>query len=301
MPFKKIRIQIFLIAVIFSNFSYSQNSYFEIGGGLGLSNYSGDLSPSSIGQILGTSRFSSTAYLRYNLSPYINLKLSGTYAGLEAKDSRSNNVGIRNRNLSFYTDLYEIGLIGEINIFKYNPLDGESNFTVYLMGGISGFHFNPRAELNGQWYELRDLGTEGQGLTAYPNKNFYSLYELAIPFGGGLKFKVSESINFITELGWRYTFTDYLDDVSSTYPDYYILLENRGAIAANLSNRTAEALGQTEPFIYNEGSSRGNADVKDYYFIFNIGFSYNLTDSYSNSSSIRSYRKKSSTSKCPRF
>ena len=272
-------------------FGAAQDRYFEAGAGIGISNYSGDLSPSSISQIFGTSRFSGTAYLRYNLSPNINFKLGMVYAGLEAKDSRSDKEWQRNRNLSFYTDLYEIALTGEINLFKYAPLESESIFTIYLMGGIGGFHFNPRAQLNGLWYELQKLGTEGQGLASYPDRNYYSLYELSIPFGGGIKFKISESVNFNLEMGWRLTFTDYLDDVSGLYPDYYTILENRGIIAADLSNRTAEVLGQSEPFIYPDGAQRGNPDVGDYYFTLHLGLSYNII-SYNSTGGYNKVRRK---------
>lgn len=277
----------------------SQDSYFELGVGVGAANYSGDISPSGIGKILGTSRLAGTALLRYNLNSYFNVKLSGTIAKLEGRDSYSDKAWQIERNLSFFTNIYEIGLSGEINLFQYAPLDREKIFTVYLTGGIAGFHFNPLAELDGQIYELQTLGTEGQGLSEYPDRQFYKLYDLSFPFGGGIKFKIDESLNFNMEMAWRFTRTDYLDDVSKTYPDYNILLENRGLIAANLSNRTGEILG--EPRVFGESSSRGGETVNDYYFLLTVGLSYNLVNYGSNGGYNKVRRRKTKTSKCPRF
>ena len=159
----------------------------------------------------------------------------------------------------------------------------------------------PQGEYNGNWYELQPLGTEGQGLEAYPNKEFYSLYEMAIPFGGGIKYAINESLNLNVELGWRFTFTDYLDDISGTYAEYFVLQENRGDIAARLSNRTAEALGLGEPFLDHDLKQRGNPEVGDYYFMFHVGLTYNIPFlTYSNGSS-RFIRRRSRTSSCPTF
>jgi hypothetical protein len=42
---------------------------------------------------------------------------------------------------------------------------------------------------------------------------------VAIPFGIGAKMNVSKKVGIGLEWGPRKTFTDYLDDVSGTYPD----------------------------------------------------------------------------------
>ena len=274
----------------------AQISYFEIGGGIGVSNYNGDMSSDNIGKVLSTSLPSATGYVRYNLSPYINFKGGITYARLAADDSKSGNPGIINRNLSFFSDLYEVALSGEVNIFKYEPLNDGSIFTLYAMAGIGGFYFNPLTEFEGQVYELQPFGTEGQGLEAYPDRDFYSLYQLSLPFGGGLKFKINEALNFNTELSWRVTFTDYLDDLSNTYPDYNLLAESRGELAARLSHRTLDS---GDPGAL-DGRRRGNPTVRDYYFTLHVGVSYNLVD-FGSFSGYRGSGKRINTSKCPKF
>lgn len=287
---------VFILCLSYTSFS---QSYFELGGGVGASNYSGDMSPSSISKILGTSRLAATGYVRYNIHPHFHVKASGLLAKVHGKDSWSDKAWQIERNLSFFTDIYELSLTGEVNIFKYEPLNGENVFTIYLMGGVGGFYFNPKAELDGKIYQLQKLGTEGQGLDAYPDRKEYKLLGMSIPFGGGIKLKLSDQVNLNSELGWRFTFTDYIDDVSGNYADYNVMLENRGEVAANLSNRTGEVLPERKNF--SDASVRGNPDVKDYFFAFTIGLSYNMVGSGGSGSGPRVRRKKSKVTKCPRF
>ena len=114
-----------------------------------------------------------------------------------------------------------------------------------------------------------------------------------MPFGGGLKWKISESVNLNAELNWRLTFTDYLDDVSGKYPDLDLLRAQRGDIAAQLSNRSALPRA--------EGTQRGNSSVGDYYFTFHIGLAYSIASSMTIGGHKRVSRRRSQTTSCPKF
>ncbi len=85
--------------------------------------------------------------------------------------------------------------------------------------GIGIFTFNPEARFGGdEWIDLQPLGTEGQWL-ADPENRYPEPYELTqfnIPFGGGLRFRLSRRWDMEVEIGWRKTFTDYLDDVADS-------------------------------------------------------------------------------------
>ena len=98
-------------------------------------------------------------------------------------------------------------------------------------------------------------------MAAYPDKKMYSLTQVCIPFGGGVKFKLNDQIDLALEFGERLLFTDYLDDVSTTYADPKVLLNARGAKAVELADRSIEQ----PPAI--EGMQRGNPKSKDWYFI----------------------------------
>ncbi len=90
---------------------------------------------------------------------------------------------------------------------------------------------------------LKPLSTEGEGLPGYPDRKPYSLTQLAIPFGGGVKFAITNDWHIGLEVGLRKLFTDYLDDVSSTYADPNDLLTAKGQLAVDLSYRGDEVVG----------------------------------------------------------
>ncbi len=56
---------------------------------------------------------------------------------------------------------------------------------------------NPKAELNGETFNLRKLSTEG---------DTYSSLAFVIPFGVGMKINVTKFLSFDAEGGFRYTF-----------------------------------------------------------------------------------------------
>jgi hypothetical protein len=85
---------------------------------------------------------------------------------------------------------------------------------------VAVFAFNPQAKLGDQWYDLQPMGTEGQflpGCDTCPEP--YKLVQFSIPFGVGIRYKLTDKIDLNVEMGLRKTFTDYLDDVSGNYPN----------------------------------------------------------------------------------
>ncbi len=116
---------------------------------------------------------------------------------------------------------------------------------------------------------LQPLGTEGQRLPA-SNNPIYQLTQFSIPVGLGLKFAISDSWNIGFELGSRLTFTDYLDDVSTTYASDNELLETQGELALALANRSRT------PKLGGEG--RGDAEDKDWYIMGGLSISFNLSE-----------------------
>ena len=227
----------------------------DIGLFLGLAKYKGELSNSFF-----TPRFlhpAFGAYYRDNFNKHWSFRIGATIAKVSGDDVYSKYDFEVNRNLSFSSSLQEIEGRFEFNFTPYELGNYNYLFTTFMFSGMSVFHFNPKAELRGEEIELQPLGTEGQNL--YADRRPYSLYSAALLFGGGIKIN-GDNIGFTIEMGVRRAYTDYLDDVSTTYPDPVKLLSVDGPDAVALSDRT---LGY-DPFL-NEGKKRGNSNDPDWY------------------------------------
>ena len=135
-----------------------------------------------------------------------------------------------------------------------------------MYGGIAIFHTNPWThDNNGNKVFLRPLSTEGQGLPQYPGQKPYDLYEMALMFGGGIRFAISDNINLGIEFSQRKSFTDYIDDVSTHFVDRDILLQYRGQTAVDLAYRGDEVLGGNQNYPMH-GEQRGTPTEMDWYY-----------------------------------
>ena len=249
------RISLFCIFFLFAHFSNAQKGW-EIGGWLGISNYFGDLN-TSISITDPGPAFGLVA--RYNFNVRTCIKMSLNFGFIYADDSDSRNNFEMDRNLSFQTHLFDFSGQLEFNFMPYFHGSHDSYFSPYVLLGFSVFKFNPTAELNGQRFNLREFGTEGQSIG-----DEYNLISGAFLMGGGIKWDLSEDLSFNVELGIRKVFTDYVDDVSTIYPNMFQLEDLRGPIAAQLSNK-AVVTGIGE-----EGRQRGNSRDNDIYSFFGI-------------------------------
>lgn len=253
----------------------AQKPYWELGFGTGISAYWGDLTSESLSENFKNVNLAGNVNLRYNVGNFAARGML-TFGKIEGSDINALDEGKRMRNLSFFSPIVELSVIGEYNIFGFDPTDNESIFSPYVLAGAGVLRFDPQTEYNGQTVHLQGLGTEGQGLPGNPQK--YNLTQLVVPMGAGIKFKLTRNLIGSFEMIGRATFTDYLDDVSTTYASYEDLLTNNGALSANVSQRIDEYLGLPEGSNAetSNGATRGGADVNDYYFTFMINLSYNL-------------------------
>ena len=135
--------------------------------------------------------------------------------------------------------------------------------------GGAVFYHNPKAYYNGQWYALQPLATEGIQ---------YNRLNVSLPVGGGLSLSIGRHHNFGWELGWRQSFTDYLDDVSGHYADAEAMVAAGNIIGAALSNRSGEFLGADHPDIPTANELRGDTKLHDMYFVFGLTVSYHFLD-----------------------
>jgi hypothetical protein len=242
----------------------------ELGVFLGGSYYLGDLNSN---QQFYNTKFAAGGIYRYIINPRYAIKASVIRGTLEAFDHDSPNISQRERNLHFRTTILDFSTQIEFNFFPYRIGDPNKHFSPYIFAGISLFRFNPKAQLDGIWYDLQPLGTEGQNTFTYPNRKAYSLTQPAFPFGMGFKKNIGRNIGVGIEWSLRKTFTDYLDDVSTTHVSTWALNSEKGPVAAALSDRTISENG--EP-MNREGLQRGNSKRKDWYSFAGIIITYKI-------------------------
>ena len=263
---------LFLTASITVTAQSQHNEYVqkgEFGVTLGVAHYFGDLNTRAA---INRPKPAFGAFFRKQFGNYVGVRLSAHYAQLGYSDTYSKNEYQQTRNLSFNTNIWEIALQGDFNFFKFIPNDPDYAFTPYITLGVGVFTYDPYAFTNGQKEFLRPLGTEGQ-VIGYNGRKPYSTLALCIPLGVGIKYNLSEKINFSFEVAHRFTSTDYLDDVSTTFigRDKFTALST----AQLLQDRSVE-LDPSSPLGV-EGRQRGWSKQKDQYIIAEIGITYNLS------------------------
>ncbi|TWR25758.1 outer membrane beta-barrel protein [Mucilaginibacter pallidiroseus] len=235
----------------------------EVGAALGGFGYMGDLNTNNPVKI---NQPAASVFGKYNFNGYIAAKLSFTLGNIRGADSTSNDEQVRNRNLSFYTPLRELALLAEFNFMKYIPEAGKNKYTPYVFLGAGITSYAPRTRANGNVISLRHLRTEGQ-------ENEYSTRTAVIPFGAGFKYNFTGKCTIAAELGYRYTFTDYLDDVSGVYAERSRLPL---PLSVAMADRSGERLGYN---IGTPGSQRGDFRPRDMYLFAGFTISYTFVTS----------------------
>ncbi len=210
----------------------------EIGLGLGPSFFLGDLGGTrGIGRdFLKDVNFPFTKlmkglYLNYYPSEWLGMRVALNLGKLEAHDNAIKTDGgaeyfRKRRNLGFQSNLFEA--YGALEIYPTVFLEGwdglMGKIRPYGVIGFGMFHMNPKGEYidpsgNVHLVELQPLRLEGQGMAEYPDRKMYSLWQKEIPMGFGVKYYTSDNMFIGLEILHRKTFTDYIDDVSTTYID----------------------------------------------------------------------------------
>lgn len=222
----------------------------EVSFGVGASNFLGDLGGA---KGIGTHGIKDLKFrmtrptlaggYKYMLNPYLSVKGTIIWSLLSGDDAVTKNAVRNNRNLSFRANIAVVS-----GYLVYYPIEDRvlpryriqgvrgnkaSAVSPYIFAGVGITFFNPKANYNGDWIALQPLATEGQGLAGRPDK--YNRYTLCLPFGAGLKYRIDKQLSVSFELSLRYTLSDYIDDVSTSYylPD---------EISANYGNEVAGIL-----------------------------------------------------------
>lgn len=245
----------------------------EIGIMVGGTNYVGDMTHSRFQEV----NLAAGIMLRYNPNHNFSLRGSVFYGTINGDDANHTDEDVRNRNLNFNSPLFEFSGQFEWNLFGFDALGTGvgKRFSPYIFGGVGIFKFNPKTTLDGTEFELQPLGTEGQGTTPLQGRKKYALTQVSLPFGAGIKLRIAPRLVLGLEYGPRFTFTDYLDDVSLTYANPTIIEAQYGRDAMLLSNRSGEEQGPYD-IITQKGNQRGDNNDRDWYNWFGATLSYTI-------------------------
>ncbi len=243
-----------------SQMAFGQMRGWEAGGWIGAANYFGDLNTD---WRLDRAQLSGGIGARYNFNDRLCFKFGLNAGQISASDADSKNIYEQRRNLSFRSFIADVTGQFEFNFMPYIHGHREFYYTPYMFLGPSFYYSNPQAELDGEWYNLRQYGTEGQF-----RGEEYSTAQASIAYGIGFKIDLSYRWSLNVELGGRKLFSDYIDDVSGTYADIRDIRAQRGETAAAFADRSVE------PKIGLPGRQRGNGKKNDTYALLNVGAFY---------------------------
>jgi hypothetical protein len=227
---------------------------FDVGVYAGGSYYLGDLNPSVHFQ--GT-QLAFGVLARYNIDDRWSVKVNAYRGKVKGSSAKSN--FLPDRDLSFESPVTDISATAEFNFFPYFTGSRKNFITPYIYAGVGVTLFNPKSS----GVALQPLGTEGQNI-GYEGRKPYSLFAVNIPFGLGVKLSVSKRIGLALFWEMHKTFTDYLDDVSTTY-----YLNGPEIDPNNPAQYLSDPTQSMEP-----GMQRGNSRNWDWYSFSGITLTY---------------------------
>ncbi len=287
---------VLLLLIVLADLANAQNFYSRrrnrtlmFSYGIGGAQYHGDLHDILYDGMNAATGFSVGAGLRKKFGDQLSVRFDINYYQVGGSDAENANIGTRIgritgddrylRNLSFRSRNFEFSAVANFNLI---PVKGSYSrrpiVNPYLIGGIGWTTVNAKAELDGEWYLLREYNTE---LGFAQEGEQEKAWRMVIPLGLGIRLKANQYIDILLEGARRFTFTDYLDDVSTFYPSRQDLIDfhgpEKGEIAYRLSNRRGELDGESN---YNKGALRGISENNDAYWIFQIRLEMYLPDSF---------------------
>ncbi len=304
-----------------SNSFSKTKAYSAVGISVNALNYYGDLAPTPkrVSTDISFTRPGIGVSFMHRFGPRYTVQaqmMIGTLKGSDAesanKDDLENGVYRYKRNLAFRNQIKELSALFIFDLFKNDGnYIARVKWTPYAFVGIAGFMHQPKGQAPatdlqgnpladaGKWVKLRPLGTEGQYSTlqegdANAGIKPYSLFQAAIPFGLGARLRLTETLDLWADIGFRYTFTDYLDDVSRNYVDLGVL---KSPLAQAMSYRTGELNLPTSTHQYvgrdgqtytveagygeeNPSNNRGSKADKDVYMVTSIRLTYIIGATY---------------------
>jgi len=197
-----------------------RKQYTSIGVSLNAMNYFGDLNPATnfASFHLGDTRPNLGINITHRFFPRVSGRFALAYGRITADDNTNANRDDINarfrytRNMNFRSDIAEASAVVIVDLIENrNNYLKRPDFVPYLFGGVAGFHHSPQGkDKSGNYVDLQSLATEGVN---------YSKFQFSLPFGAGVRYRINRNLDASFEIGFRKTFTGYLDDVNNKYAD----------------------------------------------------------------------------------
>lgn len=275
--------------------SYWKQDRQEIFGGIGVSNFLGDLGGlDKIGtdfywdMEFSVTKPAITLGYRYRTSRKTAFRTALSYGVVAGDDKLTKEKFRSTRNLHFRSNIFELSATFDFEIYEFRPghryslgVKGSGSrygAVIYGIVGVSGFYFNPQANYQGIWVDLKPLGTEGQNFDDGPKP--YSNFSAAIPAGIGYRKRVNSVATIGIEFIHRFTFTDYIDDVSTDYYNNADIALQDGAAAGYLADPSLPFFDNDGVFeqgiATNETAQRGDDTDKDSFMFVTVNYQRRL-------------------------
>jgi len=162
----------------------------EIGGSIGMLNYTGDLHEN---YILKNNKRAFNAFYRYNFNEALSTRVSATYGKVRGSDSQDYDAVSGARGSSFISNLFELSVSAEYYFFDIVKNSRRKRFSPFIYAGVGMFYFSRPSAIN---------------------TSSYSNIQPVVPMGVGFKANISSAWSVSIDTGMRKLFFDDLDGIS---------------------------------------------------------------------------------------
>ncbi|WP_460584808.1 DUF6089 family protein [Hymenobacter arcticus] len=259
-----------------------RKQYTSIGVSLNAMNYFGDLNPATnfASFHAGDTRPNIGLNITHRFFPRVSGRFAVAYGQIRADDNTNANRDDTNarfryaRNMNFRNNIYEASAVVIVDLIENrNNYLKRPDFVPYVFGGVAGFHHSPEGKYtDGNYVDLQALKTENVD---------YSKFQFSLPFGAGVRYRINRNLDASFEIGFRKTFTGYLDDVNNKYVTptitsaeaLYFSGFSGGQYGQGITNNAAGIAGGFKPATDPTNSAKRGQGKTDWYTV--TGFSLN--------------------------
>lgn len=282
----------FIFLIFFLSIHIVKSQTHEASFGFNIASYVGDLNGlneteanfMSDNLSFNNARLGISLDYRYSFKDYVSIGVNYNHTRIAGEDLNSVSAVKydaawyrRNRNLSFQNSVNQLYVDFRVEPLRFiEKWDDQNAWIVspYASLGLGALYHNPTAILNNKSYELQPIGTEGQGLPGYGNK--YGKLVVIIPMDFGVRFyEPNRKFAISAGLSYVFSYSDYLDDVSTNYPNYSLIQSSydpqTAATIIALANRSTYG---SDQFIAAAGEQRGDSQDNDNIISTQIKFSW---------------------------